>query len=294
MLKGKGRIHKSVIIFNIFSLIKTDSNHQLSSTDLEVNVRQHQRVMQSRTENMKICEWEKTITTLKTDDPDIKEKIFTNPVILETIFRHLQPSDIKSAALVNTNWRDLLAQPRFWTWATARLAKENFEEIFPSRRFCCISSARSYKDQLGDFISPDQARSLFTSIVGNRDLRLRTLTLSAMDLQSLSPETLTAAITRLERVNLEYALITDQQREALFTSIWKSGDLRVIQLDLSFMDLRSVSPLVLAGALTRLEEVSLDFCLLTYHQASEITRAITQTGELRPTMTCDGVCLCEI
>merc|ERR1712200_105206 len=67
-------------------------------------------------------------------------KITRNPVILEQIFSHLPPSDIKTVALVNRTWNSVVEQPRYWNWVKASLKKTNFDKIFNSKRFGLISS----------------------------------------------------------------------------------------------------------------------------------------------------------
>ena len=46
---------------------------------------------------------------------EIEMIMSSNPVILETVFRHLSPSDIKTASLVSKTWRRILNRPRFWS-----------------------------------------------------------------------------------------------------------------------------------------------------------------------------------
>ena len=58
------------------------------------------------------------------------ELLPNNPVILERIFSHLDPSDIKTAALVCRTWNNVLESPKYWTWATASLGRRNFRQIF--------------------------------------------------------------------------------------------------------------------------------------------------------------------
>ena len=51
----------------------------------------------------------------------VTEVMSSNPVILETVFSHLSPRDIKAVALVSPAWREVVDQPRFWSWAVMRL-----------------------------------------------------------------------------------------------------------------------------------------------------------------------------
>ena len=57
------------------------------------------------------------------------------PVILEVIFSHLSPADIKTVSLVCRTWKTVVEQPRYWSWAAAALTEMNFKLICRSRRF---------------------------------------------------------------------------------------------------------------------------------------------------------------
>ena len=46
-----------------------------------------------------------------------KEQISRNPIILEAIFRHLDPGDVLRVALVCRTWNDVVEQPRS-EWGT--------------------------------------------------------------------------------------------------------------------------------------------------------------------------------
>ena len=59
----------------------------------------------------------------------LSAKITRNPVILEQLFGHLPPSDIKTVALVNRTWNYVVEQPRYWTWVEASLYETNFDEF---------------------------------------------------------------------------------------------------------------------------------------------------------------------
>ena len=54
-------------------------------------------------------------------EQELIDQIIVNPVILETVFSWLSPRDIKSVALVSLAWREVVDQPRFWSWAVMRL-----------------------------------------------------------------------------------------------------------------------------------------------------------------------------
>ena len=63
----------------------------------------------------------------------VTEMMSSNPVILEAVFSHLSPSDIKTAALVSRTWRMVVETPRFWTKLRLRVDDENLSEVMQSR-----------------------------------------------------------------------------------------------------------------------------------------------------------------
>ena len=57
----------------------------------------------------------------------------SNTVILETVFSHLSPRDIKTAALVSRTWRMVVDTPKFWTKIRLIVDKYNVDEVMKSR-----------------------------------------------------------------------------------------------------------------------------------------------------------------
>ena len=53
------------------------------------------------------------------------EVMSSNHVILGTVFSHLSPRDIKTAALVSRTWRTVTETPRYWTKMRLNVHKEN-------------------------------------------------------------------------------------------------------------------------------------------------------------------------
>ena len=240
-------------------------------------------------------------TDLKTEDPENKTdnsaeirqqelsaEVLSNPTILGAIFRHLVPSDIKTAALVNRRWREEVERTTLWTWATVTLRTRNFKERFHSKRFQVISRVdceRLHGGQLSKLfevsdlnlteitIGPvcnlrtrktaprtlSQARvqteAMFNSIAQSQDMKLKKLDVSDyISLRKLSAGRLLhlpQAIVRLEEICLPN--LRSEQAESVFTAIGQSEDLRLKRLSVGVMEFSRVSPGVLARGLIRLE-----------------------------------------
>ena len=200
----------------------------------------------------------------------LREQISRNPVILAEIFRHLAPSDLKSAALVCRAWWSLVEQPRYWRWAETRLTRANFGKKFRSRRLRNIGSVRTD-------LSEVQMRKLLLSL---GDWRLRRLAVSYINLSSVSPQLLCSALVKLETLELCLCRLTKDQVRAVFTSIADCEDLALSRLSINFSDLTSVPGPVLARAVVRLKSVNLWLCRLTTGQVTTLLTTILQTNNL--------------
>ena len=201
----------------------------------------------------------------------LRKQISLNPVILAQIFRHLAPSDLKSAALVCRSWWSLVEQPRYWSWAETRLTRADFAKKFRSRRLRNIGSVRTD-------LSEVQMRKLLLSL---SDWRMRRLAVSYINLSSVSPQVLSSALVRLETLELCLCRLTKDQVRDVFTRVADSEDLALRSLSINFSDLTSVPGPVLARALVRLRSVNLWLCRLTTDQVTTVLTTILQTNNLR-------------
>ena len=119
-------------------------------------------------------------------------------------------------------------------------------------------------------VSPAQLSLLLARLETSQParLRLRELRLSRQsDLARLEPPGLITALLRLERLSLAGARMTGEQVRTLLSGIAGAGaGLSLREINLDDLNLSSVSPRVLAGAVLRLEVVSLNGTNLTDHQ----------------------------
>ena len=205
----------------------------------------------------------------------LREQISGNPVILAQIFRHLAPSDLKSAALVSRTWRSLVEQPRYWRWAETRITRADFGQKFRSRRLRNIGSVRTD-------LSEVQIRKLFLSL---SDWRLSSLAVSYINLSSVPAELLSSAIVCLQQVELCLCRLSPEQVRAVFSKVAERDDLPLRSLSINFTDLTSVPGPVLARALVRLTSVNLWLCRLSSAQVSALFTAIQQSSSSELALT---------
>ena len=91
---------------------------------------------------------------------------------------------------------------------------------------------------------------------------------------------MSAAVTKLERLNLESSGLTSDQTGAIFSTIQMSCS-RLRSLELQHNDLSSVEPGLLARAVTRLEEVNFQNTEMTTEQLTATLTALSEGHRLR-------------
>jgi len=186
----------------------------------------------------------------------LSAKITRNPVILEQIFNHLPPSDIKTVALVNRTWNSVVEQPRYWTWLEADIDVTNFNQIFISRKFGWISSLRV------GFLSSGQIRAILDHIVESKDMKLKKLDLTWQeDLPEVDSNILSDAVVRLEEVDFDICKLSPVQVESIFRAVVKCQIIKLKKLNMRINILHSVSDEcmnILIQAVAILESMNFD------------------------------------
>ena len=202
-------------------------------------------------------------------EKELTAEVMNNPDILEDIFRHLPPKDIKTVALVSKMWRQVVEKPRYWTWARINLNiffnsviemyldSASSGEKSSSRRFENISRVR-LDEREGTLVSPsnlskatvnkmevnlhgnaelgkEQLEAVFKGFAEINELKLRKLTLDGVELWEVSPDILSEAICRVDTVyfdQLNEFEVGYNQAAALFNKIqqYSSKDLKLREL----------------------------------------------------------------
>ena len=72
----------------------------------------------------------------------VTEVMSSNHMILGTVFSHLSPRDIKTAALVSRTWRTVTETPRYWTKMRLNVHKENISQVLKSRVIQLVSGIK--------------------------------------------------------------------------------------------------------------------------------------------------------
>ena len=127
------------------------------------------------------------------------------------------------------------------------------------------------------WITFGQADQLFGRISTCPALKLRTLILSRNNLFRCNSHHLSEAVCRLEEVNLWNCCLTPEQVEHLVTRIKSHEKLRLIRLNISNNNLSKISPELLSEAVSRLEEIDLNFTSISTEQIKSIFNVIGST-----------------
>ena len=178
--------------------------------------------------------------------------------------------------MIHRSWWAVLELPRFWTWASVRLGRENFSARRRSPRLRHVGGVLCELD-----LTARQLSSVIMLVVKRRS-SLTSLNFSGSDLSSVSPQLLSRATVRLQRATFYDSNLTADQVRAVFTGILEAEDLRLERLKITLTGLESVEPGTLSRALVRVREVPLlSSTNLTEQQMTKVFTQIAHDPLLR-------------
>ena len=115
----------------------------------------------------------------------------------------------------------------------------------------------------GTSLTSEQSEALFYAL-NEADNWLDCLHISYCNLSTIDPAHLTKVLLRLQEVSVMYSSLTPLQLDSLFLSIIHGSSL--VTVDLSYNDLSSVDPEILAEAINKLESVTMNRTCVTCDQ----------------------------
>ena len=128
--------------------------------------------------------------------------------------------------------------------------------------------------------SSAQVEAIITRLAASEDSRLRQLEIywpDTVNISSLDPEVVAEALTKLEMVERSLChCLTAGQVSTLFSRIHHSPDLRLRHLQLRMCNISHLSPLVLIGAIQRLETFDIVYGRMTAEQATAILTMVKE------------------
>ena len=200
--------------------------------------------------------------------------------VLELVFRLLPLMDLKNVVLVCHLWREA-GEPVLWARGDLGVYKENIlsvvEALGDNGRLQSVRNIYVWPSGLSE--------DLLQAVAGHRGLR--SVVLVSCDMSAVLPELLARAVIGLEEVDMKYSRLTTQQVEAVLTAVCEGGSL-LKTLNMERTDLSSVDSVLLASAVTSLEQVAFRQTDLTPQQAKDILMTICEGDSQLKTLTIVG------
>ena len=186
------------------------------------------------------------------------------------------------------HWRLVGEAPGLWSWSVLRVSDANLDEIghmLSSRRVLGVKRME-VKIRFCDSNPLDTRRScgrklelLLKAIAKHPNLR--EVDFNETDFKSVHSNLLVKALLNLEEVNnLDSGQMTSQQVVELLTGIGRGGS-RLKRLKLFGKNFASLDPVLLAQALTQLEELEPSWTNLTPHQWEAIFSLLGSSSKMK-------------
>ena len=202
--------------------------------------------------------------------------------VLQLVFRLLSLADLKNVSLVSRIWREV-GEPRLWNRGVLRVTRKNtsrvLEALGDNRRLRAVRKLAVNAQRVSEELLKTVARHQ----------GLRSVNMAYSDLTALEPRLLATTVTSLENVNLGYSQLTEQQLEAIFTSLCVGASC-LKTLYISHNSLSSIEAGVLARGVNSLEDVVFHNTQLSQQQAeATLTQALRKTSLRRLVMKHEGL-----
>ena len=125
-------------------------------------------------------------------------------------------------------------------------------------------------------LTQQQTAAIFTAI--SEGINLTTLDIRENDLSGVDPELLANAVTNLEKLNIEFTELTQQQAAAILSNVSEATKLN--ELNIRSNDLFRVDPGLLAKAVTNLEKLDIGNTFLIQEQAVAILSGVINGSKM--------------
>ena len=126
-------------------------------------------------------------------------------------------------------------------------------------------------------LTPQQTNSIISSIA--KDSQVKSLNMSFNNLSLVNVSLLTRAVNRQESLKMRETSLTTHQTESILATISEGSKLK--SLDISFIDLSSVDPVLLARAVSKLDSFNVKGTSLTTEQVQSILADNSKVSQLK-------------
>lgn len=235
-----------------------------------------------------------------------REKVLSNPDLLEMIFTFLDPFPVRRVRLVSRLWRSVMEVGKFWTGVRLEVDGDNLNQVLGSRILQLVTEIRlNCWDQKATKIRTGE--KIFTAIASGEVSQLRKIdhlksnfrekarrhplklkdddgrNLIHFPILQCSPELLSQAADRLEEINLGSCTLPTLQTRALLAKIIDSEDLKLktLCLDGSGNRLAGVPVDILIRAAVKLEHTNIHRFLFFPEHVNTLFRTIAESPVMR-------------
>ena len=214
-----------------------------------------------------------------TEDPVLR--VLGTPDLLELIFTHLNPADVKHARLVSRLWSSVIERPKFWRWARISLARRG-QELLSCRVLHLVEIT----------VCPEAEESLrrrfITALADGTISRIQKVVFSGSR-SSVEPEILSrnrfssAFLTPIEIDQLSeypgYEFLSQIKADQPYRALNRE-DVYKLYWTPRYEFLSSIEPELLSSAVVRVKECGFEDCALNTRQ---LITAIAHEEDLRLT-----------
>ena len=192
--------------------------------------------------------------------------------ILQRVFKLLPKKDLKTVVQVCRRWREIGDTPILWEWLLFPIVNQDnlditSELLLNSTRLSGLQAlaVRAVSEKL--LLAVSLHKSLWR------------LDIASTNLTSIDPTVLARAICQMEIVDLGRSLFSSAQADAIFRSLAKGSNVKMI----SFFNtnLSTVNPQLLAQGITQINQITLWSSRLNTKQSEAIFGALETPGKLR-------------
>ena len=192
--------------------------------------------------------------------------------ILQRVFKLLPKKELKTVVQVCRRWREIGDTPILWEWLLFPIVNQDnlditSELLLNSTRLSGLQAlaVRAVSEKL--LLAVSLHKSLWR------------LDIASTNLTSIDPTVLARAICQMEIVDLGRSLFSSAQADAIFRSLAKGSNVKMI----SFFNtnLSTVNPQLLAQGITQINQITLWSSRLNTKQSEAIFGALETPGKLR-------------
>jgi len=203
--------------------------------------------------------------------------------MMERVFRLLPPRDLKAVVLVCRWWRKVGEAPALWAWVCFRVGYTRPErddgslfEMMDSRR---LQAMRRMEVSSG---VSDELLQAVVNHPGLKEIQIGWIP----TFSSVNPHLFGQALAQLEEVQLFGANVSVQQVAAICTAMSGNSNLKKLNLSNNLLNWdQSEMPIVdaniLAQAVSKLEEVGLQYTTMNLQQVEAIFAALNTSSHLK-------------